>query len=174
MAIVNTKSTEITALDLLTGKKVSPLYGGCRPIIKAATVEVAAADDPTSVYRFFRVHSSWRMALLFLANDAIASGTSYDIGLHQIAENGGAVLDADFWGSAVSMASARSVWTEISAEGVTTPGANPANCEKAIWEQNIAVTATDPNRWYDVTMTANVIGSAAGTISLQGILATPN
>lgn len=169
--MATTKSTEITALDLLTGKKVSPIFGGCHPIIKAATIEVAAADANAHIYRFFRAHSSWRLALMWLANDAIASGSDFDIGLYDTTENGGLVVDADFWASSVSMTSARSVWTEISAEGVTTPGAKPENCEKRIWEQ-LALSA-DPNLWYDVAMLANHVGSAAGTISLQAMFATP-
>lgn len=169
MGVVNTKSTEITALDLLTGKKVSPLIGGARLISKVATVAVAAADSNTSTYRFFRVHSSWRCAALFIANDAISSGLSFDIGLYETAEAGGAAKDVDYFASAVSVVTARGAWTEISLEA-TTAGGDVANVEKSIY----TILSLTAHQYYDVVATANVVGSAAGDISLQGFFAVPN
>lgn len=171
MGVVNTKSNEITKLDLLTGKKISPLYGGYRIIGKKATLEVAAADSNTSTYRFFRALSTWGVDGLYIANDAISSGLSFDFGLYDTAENGGAVVDVDYFASAVSVVSARGAWTEISLEA-TSAGGDVANVEKAIWE--VRALSADPMRWYDVVGTANVVGSAAGTISLKGHFAVPN
>lgn len=170
MGVVNTKSTEITALDLLTGKKVSPIIGGARIISKVATVAVAAADANTSTYRFFRVHTSWRVAALFIANDAISSGLSFDVGLYETAENGGAVKDVDYFASAVSVVTARGTWTDISLEA-TTAGGDVANVEKTIYE---ILALTGDHKYYDVVATANVVGSAAGDIALQGLFAVPN
>jgi hypothetical protein len=39
-------------------------------------VEVAAADDDNSVYRFARVHSSWSLRAIWLTNDALTAGTA--------------------------------------------------------------------------------------------------
>lgn len=166
MGTANTKSNIITYADSVPVKQAGLHLSGGRLYSAAATVEVAAADDNTSVYRMFRVHSSWRISSLRLFNDAITSGSAYDIGLYQTAENGAAVVDADCWASDVTMVSARA-------------SAGPLEClfealnidqiEKRVWEvAAIAVTTltADPNRWYDLCLTADAVGSGAGTISM--------
>lgn len=174
MAVVNIKSTEITAADLLTGKKAKPLVAGARLLTKAATVEVAAADTNASTYRFMRVKSDWGVRQLLLWNDAIASGSDFDFGLYKNAADGGAVVDVDYFASAVSMTSARATPLDITYEAATTASAagDIDRVEKAIWE--ILALSADPFLWYDIVATANHVGSAAGTLSLVGYFAVPN
>lgn len=162
-AVVNTKSTIVTNADAnsadLTGAYIH--HGRLRE--QVATVEVAAADDDTSVFRFFRVWSGWRISSLEYANDALTSGTSFDIGLLQTAENGGSATgaDADIFATAVDLSSAHD-FTACTYEATAT---NISKVEKRIWE--LLGQSADPQRWYDVAVTANTIGSAAGTISMR-------
>lgn len=162
MGVVNTKSNIVTNADatprVLSSVKLA--HGRLRE--QVATVEVAAADSDASIFRFGRVHSSWRVSQILVANDAIACGSSYDIGLYETVENGGLVKDADFWASAVSMASARAAWTDLTFEAGSA-GGDPANCEKSIYD---ILGLTGDHKWYDVAMLANAVGTAAGTISL--------
>ncbi len=174
MAAVNTKSTFITNADndprVLTAAHLG--FGGSLRAA-AATVEVAAADDAASVYRMFRVHSSWRVHGLYLWNDAITSGTAYDIGLYQIAANGGAVVDADCWASDVTMVSARATSGPLDC---TFEALNIDKIEKTVWEvAAVAVTTllADPNRYYDICLTGDTPGSGAGTISMTCIVSCP-
>lgn len=163
MGVVNTKSTAITNAD---ASPVTPTPGYLahgRNREAVGTVEVAAADSDTSVYRMVRVPSCARVSQIMVANDAITSGSSYDIGLYQIAANGGAVADADCWASAVTMVTARALWTDFTFEAGAA-GGDQANCEKRIWE--LLGLAADPKISYDICFTANTVGSGAGTLSL--------
>lgn len=159
MAVANTKSTEVTNAD------ATPLVfnpkGGQKLLVKGATLAVAAADDDTSVYRFFRVKSNWVIWNLLRWNDAITGGTAFEIGLHDIAAtNSGAVVDANLFGTTVDLSSASVVPVDERFEVLNITGIG-----LQVWE--LLGETADTNKWYDLTMTATTVGSAAGDISLQ-------
>ncbi len=160
MAVVNTKSTIVTNKDATPPKANDNVLDGGRLKGFHATVEVAAADDDGSTLRMFRVHSSWLISRLEVFNDAITAGTSYDVGLYQTAENGGAVKAATAYASVVDMSTARVVPLDVTFEA-----RNIDQMEKRVWQD--AGDASDPNRFYDVVLRANTIGTAAGTISMR-------
>lgn len=161
MAVVNTKSNGVYNADnsIMSNRY---LYGA--PLKTAvATVEVAAADDDTSVYRMFQVPSNAIIFKIDVKNDAITAGTSYDFGVYNIPpRNGstavGAVVDADAFASAVDMSSARVAPLDIVNEAL-----NIDKAEKRLWE--ILGLSRDPGIEYDLAFTANTAGTAAGTIS---------
>ena len=158
MAVVNTKSTEVTNLDAEPSVSLDNVLSGGRMRKRVATVEVAAADDDGSVYRLFRVHSSWSIHSIKRLCDAVTGGTAYDVGLYETADNGGAAVDDDCYASAVSMASADNAGTELAFEA-----RDIAGVENKVWQD--AGQSSDPNRYYDLCLTADTVGSAAGTIS---------
>lgn len=162
MAIVNTKSTAITNLDATPAVR-NPLYlmGG---VLREArgTVEIAAADCATSVYRMVRVHSSWLISEIKRFNDAITSGTDYDVGLYQTAENGGAVKNVNCFADAVSLASASVTGTQDMFEAGADEGVE--DLEKRVWEY--AGDTADPGIFYDLAYTGVAPGSGAGTLSV--------
>ena len=162
MATVNTKSNIVTNLDA-TPKVMNALniMGGVLRE-QAATVEIAAADDANSTYRLCRLHSSWRVSEIKRFNDAITSGTDYDVGLYRTAEDGGAAVDANLYADAVSLASASITGTHDLYETGSAVGVE--KIEKAIWEQ--LGLATDPGLWYDLVYTGFTPGSGAGTLSV--------
>lgn len=164
MGVVNTKSTLITNAEAASTLSAAAL-AGCGPRHPIAVVEAAAADSNTSVYRFFRVHSSERLHSLWLKNDANGGGTSYDVGLYDTAENGGSVVDADAFASAITLASA-----STSAVDVLNEAMNIDQLEKSVWQLPgvVGSLTVDPGKYYDVCMTANVAGSVGGTIVLGG------
>lgn len=159
MAVVNTKATAISNADatplVITNRIITrgPVFAAC------GTVEVAAADDDTSVFRFVRVPSNARVISILRSNDAITAGTSYDIGLYQTAQNGGAVASATVFANVVDLSSA-GAQVESRFEN-----SNIDTIEKRLWEL-LGLTA-DPRVDYDIAMTANTVGTAAGTISLE-------
>ena len=162
MATVNTKATNVTNPDS-TPSKANPLHiHGARLYEIVGTVEVAVADDNDSVYRMARVYSSWRLSSIELFNDAIQSGTVYDLGLYDTAENGGAVVSQELFASDVTMVSARSTPTELTYEATPT---NIDKIEKRLWE--LAGLTADPGKWYDIAFKATTVGSGAGTISTR-------
>lgn len=160
MAVANTKSTDVTNKDAAPQVLSAGIYGGYRTEENINNVAVAAADDDTSVYRVTRLRSSDIIPSIQVMNDAITSGTDYDLGIYQTAANGGAVVDADLIADGVDMSSARVVWTEVRYNDTAT--AKIEEFYKPLW-QLLGLTS-DPMREYDLCWTANTVGSAAGDI----------
>lgn len=158
-AVANTKSTAVTNADATPPVMNKTYIQGGRVYSSVAVLEVAAADDDTSVYRLFRVWSGDRVDGIDIGSDAITGGTSYDLGLYQTADNGGAVVDADLFASALDLSSA-SALTERTYEATAT---NIDKIEKQLWE--LAGLTSDPKRYYDICLTANTVGTGAGTIA---------
>lgn len=159
MAVVNTKSGLVTNADA-SPRVLTQGHVVGTPRFSVGLVEVAAADDDTSVYRMLRMRSSDRIDRLLLLNDAITGGTSYDLGVYETAMNGGAAVDVDLFASAISMASARTEPLDVTHENL-----NIDQCTKQLWEL-LGLTA-DPVKEYDIAFTANTVGSAPGTIALK-------
>lgn len=163
MAIVFTKTIAITNDDALPRQaNVSVTDGG---VVKESvgTMELSATDSIASILRFIRVRSSTRMTALRVYNDAITTAAG-DIGLYRIAADGGAVVDVDFFGSAVAFTSASLIGADVLYEANAGP-ADVANIEKRIWQQ-LGLTA-DPGVQYDIAVTLTTAATGAGTLSLK-------
>lgn len=160
MATVNTKSTIVTNADATPVDLSKSLINHGRLREQVAVCAVAAADDDGSTYRFCRVWSSWRISQVIVAADALSTGASYEFGVYQTAENGGAVVDADEFASGVSLVTAVAP-TDITYEAAAT---DIAKAEMPLWER-LGETA-DTQRWYDIVATATAAGTAAGDIML--------
>lgn len=159
--VVNTKSTAITNGDATPPVQNKTYVEGARVYESVGTVEVAAADSDTSVFRFCRVRSSDRISSIEVANDAITGGTSYDLGLHRTAADGGAAVDVDLFASAVDLSTAHA-FTDYTYEATAT---NISAVESRLWE--LLGLSADPLVDYDVTLYANTVGSGVGTISMR-------
>lgn len=154
MAIVYTKSTEITSMDASRSKFARM---GEPEVVKVGTLEIANGDSIGSVLRVVRLPSNFRLTALELSSDAITSAAA-DIGVYEIAANGGAVVDADEFGSAVSLATAQdktNVLCEAAAGDIDKAG-------KPLWER-LGLSA-DSGRAYDVALTLTAAATAAGTV----------
>lgn len=147
------------------GKKTSALFSGVgqNTTTLIGTVAVAAADDDGSVYRVFKaVPSSLVPVAIIVHNTAITGGSDYDLGLYEV---GGAAVDADILADGISMATARTVAT-LNNAGMTT--INIANGGQSLGELS---AQTDVDSAYDLVLTANTVGTAAGTIRVTAIFA---
>lgn len=162
MAVANTKSNAITNADASPRVPNNPYIEAGIMRVSVGTVETAAADDDGSVYRMVRIPSNARVHSIRVFCDTITAGTVYDCGLYQTAANGGAALDADCYATNVDLSTAITVGTEIAFEA-----RDIANIEKRVWEDG-AVSA-DPYLEYDICLTGDTVGSAAGTLSLAVI-----
>jgi hypothetical protein len=154
-AIINrdAKPRVLTDAHLVRG----PLYEA------VGTLEIAAADTDASIFRFVRLRSSDRVSTVHVFSDAITGGTSFDVGLYHTLADGSAVVSAALFGSALDLSSASGVsGTDATFEATIT---NIALIEKRIWE--LLGLATDPQIEYDLALTANTVGTAAGTVSVK-------
>lgn len=163
MAVANTKSTSVTNLDSTPPVMNDRNLGGAPLREIPATIEIAAADCANSVYRMCRVHSSWRISQISRFNDAITSGTDFDVGLYQTAENGGAEADANLFADAISLASAATT-APVNDMYETGSAVGVEKIEKKVWE--MLGLAEDSNRFYDLAYTGFTPGSGAGTLSI--------
>lgn len=125
----------------------------------SCTISIAAADADGDIYHMLPVFSSWSIKHIWVYNDAVTGGTSYDIGLYTTAATP-VVVDVDAYASAVDMSSARTsapIDAAFEARNIT------AIAQKV--HQDGAVT-TDPGAWYWLSLTANTVGTAQGDITL--------
>lgn len=163
MAVANTKSTAVMNGDAVPRKMNSLLIDGGRKRSKVGTVETAAADDAGSVYRLVRVKSSDRIEKVEVAHDAITNMSTADIGVYDTAENGGAVVSVNHFGSAIDMSSASAGFVDRTYEATA---ADISKVEKPLWER-LGLSA-DPNKEYDLAITATTNDpTAAGTLAMR-------
>lgn len=166
MAIVNKGSAAITARDSAATPGVSQLAS-----TKVATgrvkesigvIAVANGDSTASILRFFTINSGWRVSSVVLACTALTGATA-DIGLYDLpTRNAGAVVDADFFGSAVDLATAQEITNVLRESGLITV----EKLEWPVWR--LLGLATDPGIQYDVCATLTAGATAAGFVALKG------
>lgn len=144
--------------DVEANKKGSALTAfGTDATVAIATVAVASADDDGSVYRLFPdVPASLVPVKITIHNTAITGGTDYDVGLYKT--NGGAVIDKDILADGVSMGTARTIAVDNNVGLTTIDIANGVETLGTLSAQ------TNVDAAYDIAITANTVGSAAGTI----------
>jgi hypothetical protein len=127
------------------------------------TLEIGVADLATSTYRFGSIPSNAKITEILLYTDVLDSGAgtfAVDIGLYETTVNGSAVVDADFFASAVL-----GLVTAINGTKVAFEALDIAKAEQAIWQ--ILALASDPNKRYDVVATATGDSDTAGTMTLK-------
>ena len=161
MAVANTKSTLITNADATPPVLTSPRTSGAHLREAVGTVEVAAADDNNSVYRFVRVRSNARISSVEHASDAVTGGTDYNIGVWDTAANGGVVVSENLFSDAIDMSSAHA-FTDGTYETTAT---NIASVEQELWQ--LLGLSSDPGKDYDIAAIGITVGTGAGTISLR-------
>jgi len=146
------------------GKKGQPIKtGGAQVLSLAGNAEVAAADDDGSVYRLARVAANAIPLFAWIGADAITAGTDYDLGLYKPGV-GGAVVDKDLLADGLDLSSGVAITANLNNGLTNLGGADPlAAMGKTLWA---LLGLSVPNRQdYDLALTANTVGSAAGTIA---------
>jgi hypothetical protein len=111
-----------------------------------------------------QVPSNARISEIKLYSDDLGTTGTLDIGIYQTTANGGAVVDADLFASAVDVTTAALNGSLVTYEAGTAT-AQIDDIEKQLWEQ-LGLTE-DPQRFYDVVCTAAANISTGGTISLR-------
>ncbi len=152
MAAENLKSGAITNRD-----STPVVFNTSNPgqVFRAYGKVECAGGDAGSTYRFCEVPSNAKLVRAFYSCDDLGTGLTMNVGLYQTTANGGAVVDQDFFASALDVATAAVGITEITFErGATLID----ELEEPLWER-LGLSA-DPQRNYDVTA---VSASAAAT-----------
>lgn len=160
MAVVNTKSSSITNRDATPSVASNSRLTKSNTMSGIGVVAVANGDSIASTLRLTSVPSNARISQVLLTSTAITSAAA-DLGLYQTADNGGLVVDADFFASAASLAAAQSNVDVTRESGIVTV----ANIELPIWQA--LGLAADPSRDYDVVLTLTAAATAAGNAAVE-------
>jgi hypothetical protein len=122
---------------------------------------IVSADSIGSTYRLFRIRSSDRVSYIRVYSPDIGTTTAGDLGLYDKNDvNGGAVVDADFFASALSLNGGALNGVDLTFEAAAAGGLI-ANAEKRVWE--CLGLSADPFKEYDVTLTLTGAADASGT-----------
>ncbi len=163
MAIVNTKATAITNRDADPAVLTNAVISRAALLEAVGTIETVSGDSVGSTYRMGQIPSNARVSQLLLYADDIGTTTAADFGLYQTTKNGGAVVDADFFASAVALNAAALNAVDITHEAA---GAYEiADVELRLWEA--LGLSEDPRLDYDIVATLTGIANGVGTISLK-------
>lgn len=142
------------------------------PVINSANVEkgklresqgfavIGNGDSVGSTYRLARIRSSDRMSEIKVYSPDIGTTTAGDLGLYRTNPDGGAVVDVDFFVSALSLNGGALNGSDITFEAAAAGGLI-ANAEKRVWEC-LGLTS-DPFLEYDIALTLTGAADAAGT-----------
>lgn len=160
MAVVNLTSANLTTRN--SGVMVNATQAAMSLRATCDQMNVNNTDSIGSTYRLCRISSDSIVIGATLFNGAV-TGAAADVGLYQTVANGGAVVDADFFAAAQSIATASA---GVNILGGNTATYGPANRAKRIWEV-LGLTA-DPQREYDVvlTLTAAATATAPAGVSI--------
>ncbi len=125
-------------------------------------LEVSTSEDVGNILRFVQVRSNAVIRNVVLYCDAVATGGAMDVGIYRTADDGSAVVDADFFASAQVVTAALIVGTNIAHESAVY---GIEDLDKPLWEA-LGLTE-DPNVWYDVAGTITTDMGGAGTIGIE-------
>jgi len=161
MAVVTLKAKYPTNRDA-TPKVLSGAHLSKGPLLEGVgTLETVSGNSTGSIYIMGSVPSNLRLSELILKSDDIGTTTTADLGLYRTIEDGGAAVDVDLFGSAISLKDGAVDQVNQLYESTTV---GTEDVEKMIWE-HLGLSA-DPNLVYDLAFTLTGDADAAGTISL--------
>jgi hypothetical protein len=160
MAVVDVKSGLVTELDAVVKSFAASAIARGAVRVSRGTLVATSGDSIGSTYRLARIKSSDYVLRVLLSCDAITSGAA-NVGLYRTEKDGGAVVDADFFASAQSIASA------LSQQNITHESAvfNLNHAETPVWEA-LGLSA-DPKVEYDVVATLTAAAAATGDVALS-------
>lgn len=157
MATENLKSGVITNRDATPAVLTTANPG---QVFRSYGKVECAGGDAASTYRFCTVPSNAKMVRCFYSCDDLGTGVTMNVGLYQTTANGGAVVDQDFFASALDVATAAVGITEITFERAATL---IDEVEAPLWSR-LALTA-DSQRDYDV-VAVSASAAATGTMAV--------
>lgn len=150
MGVVNRSSAQITNRDALPRVLNSPQNAAANLREKAGYIPAAADDSATSVYRIATVPSNARISEILLTAADFTTAGAINVGLHRTTQDGGGVVDADLFASAIDLSGGPFSNLDVTREAGTSNW-TLADAEKMLW-QALGLTA-DPGIEYDVTAT---------------------
>ena len=149
--------------NLAAGKLARPaLIGGDKVVEMVATFELAAGDSNGSVFRIAQGLCPNLIPIEILINcDALTSSTDWDLGLYEMGVDG-AVVDKDIFMDGADLSGGKAIGSEQNGLADVVM----ENLVKRLYE-HVGETVINHKKGYDLALTANAIGTAAGTITVR-------
>lgn len=147
------KSTMITELDARTLQATDKFGGALHRV--AANHAKAAGQSTGDIYPVLRIFTGWVLNSLVLQTAAWGTSGVVEIGCYDTAENGGAVIDADCFASAVDVSAALAKIDLLMEAATQTPDLVNTKVRDIL-----AMAASAPDKWVDVCLTATNIGAS--------------
>lgn len=161
MAVINTLSAPLINRDAQPQVKNDSHVEAGSLRESVGTIETTAGDV-ASKYRFVQVPSNARISQVLLYSDDQGTTGDSDFGIYQTTENGSAVVDADFFGSAVDVNAAPLNGVDITHESAVF---GLEDAEKPLW---LALgLSEDPHIMYDIVGTLTEANTSAATLMLK-------
>jgi hypothetical protein len=160
MAVVDRNSLLITNRNATPRVVSAPHLSGALKE-KVGVIAAVTDDSATSVFRICSVPSNARMSEILVTAADFTTAGAINVGLHRTTADGGAVVDADLFASAVDMSGGPFSNLDITREAGTTNW-TLANAENALW-QALGLTS-DPGIEYDVTATISTNFNGGSTL----------
>jgi hypothetical protein len=150
MAIVNRLSAGLTNRDATPRVMNNPAKGAGDVVEKVGVIPYATGDSATSIGRICSIPSNARLSEILITAADFTTAGAIDVGLYRTTQDGGAVVDADLFASAVDLSGGPFANLDITREAGTTNWAL-LDAEKMLWEA-LGLTA-DPCIEYDIAAT---------------------
>lgn len=155
MAVENLKSTSVTNEDATPIVLNTAGAGAPAPLQWVDDFSTAsAAASVASTYRLVRVPTTCKVKSLIFEGEAQGAG-KFDIGVY--APNGGAVVSAAFFASAIDCAAAVAAIESVNESGTYTL----AKRNQPLWQA--AGASVDPGGFYDIVATVVTTAVTTGT-----------
>lgn len=161
-AVATRKSGIITNRDAVPSVISSRTLQGANIQHARGVVTTVSGDDIASKYIFCQVPSNALIVSMRLTCADVGTTTIMDIGLYRTTPDGGAVVDADLFASAVVLNAGALAKVEVLRESTTI---TEAKGEKLLWD--LAGLTADPRVMYDVVGTLTAAADAAAAIMIE-------
>lgn len=161
-AVVEGKSTVISNRDAVPSVISSRTLSGSALQHARGVCAITNGDSIASKFRFLQLPSNALVTSVKVSAPDIGTTTAMDIGVYRTTIDGGAVVDADLFASALSLNGGAISKSEVLYEsGVITV----ANGEKQLWQ--LAGLSADPKCLLDVVGTLTGAADAAGSVLVE-------
>lgn len=157
MAVVNDYVTH-NASSVAVNTDTAVRFSGGRLRTIPFSFEVAA-DSDGSVYRIAQISPLCIMKSILVISDAIAGATDYEIGVYKPLAIGGAVIDLDCFMGSADINAGKAALTEMFVPTIADVG------KSAFIVAGLSAADIGKYGVFDLAITANTVGTAAGTIS---------
>ena len=161
MGTSSLKSSSLTNRDALPKVATNARLYGAPKHSAYGYVTAAAADDTASRYRMVAVPSNAFVRAVYLSSVAQGGSAAVDVGVYRTPKDGGAVCDADLFGSGVSLVSV------VPRTDVTNESTNftAAMREQPLWQA--AGLSADPGGELDIVVAPSAALTNGGPVALE-------